>query len=296
MRGFDHDDAERAARDQAVAPWKIPCARHVAKRHFGNRGTAGLDDRGQEVLMLGRVDFVVTTGQHGNGAASDRGAMRRLVDATCETRHDDETRFPEIARQLAGKFQPGAGGIARADDGNHRPQQHIMRATHAEQRRRIVKGGEARRITGFAGREQADALPFARGNLGARVVLAEDAARASRTAPPRQIGQPLQGAASAAEMIDQGTKRARPDMVGTDQPQPVDALRVGQMSGAGRSSVHAVPREAAWINWRVWATRFTPVIPGSHLTRARNDGLPKAPMRLPDPGAVRKSGAASLRE
>src|SRR5450631_2732326 len=49
---------------------------------------------------------------------------------------------------------------------------------------------------------------------------------------------------------------ARPDIVGTDQPQPVDPLRVGQVCRAGRFGVHEAPRGAPWINWRVWATRF----------------------------------------
>ncbi|HEX3116886.1 MAG TPA: DUF6471 domain-containing protein [Bradyrhizobium sp.] len=42
-------------------------------------------------------------------------------------------------------------------------------------------------------------------------------------------------------MIDQGTEGARPDIVGTDQPQPVDPLRVGEVSRARRLAVHAAP-------------------------------------------------------
>jgi len=43
--------------------------------------------------------------------------------------------------------------------------------------------------------------------------------RNRREAPPRprQIGQALQRVARAAEMIDQRTEGARPDVVGTDQ-------------------------------------------------------------------------------
>jgi hypothetical protein len=76
-----------------------------------------------------------------------------------------------------------------------------MRAAHAEERRRIVKGGEPRRIARFTRRNQADAVPFAGGKLGARIVFAADATRARRAAPPRQIGQPLQRRSRAAEMI-----------------------------------------------------------------------------------------------
>ncbi len=44
-------------------------------------------------------------------------------------------------------------------------------------------------------------------------------------------------------------KTARPDIVGADQPQPVDALFVGQVRCTWRSSVHAAP---AWINLSKW--------------------------------------------
>ena len=88
---------------------------------------------------------------------------------------------------------------------------------------------EPRRIAGLAGRDQADAEPPACGELGARVLLAANPPRTCRAAAPRQIRQPLQRRARAAEMMEQGTERPRPDIVGPDQPQPVDPLGVGEM-------------------------------------------------------------------
>ena len=149
--------------------------------------------------------------------------MRRLIDAARQSRGDDKTGLAEIARQRACEFEAGAGGVARADDRDHRPHQHVQRAAHAEQRRRIVEYRKPRRITGFARRDQADAELLAGGEFGARIGLAADPARTRSAAAPRQIGQPLQCRARAAEMIDQRTERVRPDAVGTDQPQPVDA-------------------------------------------------------------------------
>ena len=66
------------------------------------------------------------------------------------------------------------------------------------------------------------------GKFGARIVLAADPSRPRRAAASRQIRQPLQRGARAAEMVDQRAKRARPDIVGADQPQPVDPLGVGE--------------------------------------------------------------------
>ena len=129
--------------------------------------------------------------------------MRRLVDAARQPRHDDKIRLAEIARQGACKFQPGAGGIARADHREHRPHQRVKRAAHAEQRRRIVQRGQPRRIAGFIRGEQADADPLTGRQFGMRVLLAADPPRTIGAAAPRKVRQPLQRDAGAAEMINQ---------------------------------------------------------------------------------------------
>jgi hypothetical protein len=46
----------------------------------------------------------------------------------------------------------------------------------------------------------------------------------------RQIGQPLQRHARAAEMREQRAERARPDIIAADQPQPVDPISNWMMS------------------------------------------------------------------
>ena len=78
-----------------------------------------------------------------------------------------------------------------------------MRAAHAEQRRRIVKHGQPRRITGFSRCDQHDAELFARGKFSARVVLAANPAGTCRAAAPCQVGQALQRRPRTAEMIDE---------------------------------------------------------------------------------------------
>ena len=183
MRGLDHDDAERRARDQAIAAGKIVGARHMAERHFGNRA-ALIEQGGEQVAMLRRIDPVVAAGQHGDRAASDRRAMRGLIDAARQPGDDDEAGIAEIARQLAGEFQSGAGGVARADDRDHRPRQHVRRPAHAEQRRRILERRQPRRIGGFARRDQRDADLFAAA-ISARACSSLQI-RPEREAPPRR--------------------------------------------------------------------------------------------------------------
>ena len=91
----------------------------------------------------------------------------------------------EIAREGACELQPRAGRIARADDRDHRARQRFDPAAHAEQGRRIVDHGEPRWITGFAGREQADADLVAGDEFGTGLLLAADAALPGRAATPR---------------------------------------------------------------------------------------------------------------
>ena len=55
-------------------------ARHMAEWHFRDRG-ARLQQREQQVLVLRRIDPVLSAGEHRDGAAGKAGAMRRLVDA-----------------------------------------------------------------------------------------------------------------------------------------------------------------------------------------------------------------------
>jgi hypothetical protein len=64
----------------------------------------------------------------------------------------------------------------------------------------------------------------------------------------------------------------RPDAVGTDQPQPVDALGVAE--------VH-IPGDAAAVH-------------GDNMDQPERVG--KGVWRLPDPGAVRKSAAVLVKE
>jgi hypothetical protein len=64
MGGLDHDDAERSARDQPVAPGKLAGARLVASGISEIAGPLGRDDRRQQLLVFGRIDPVMAAGQH----------------------------------------------------------------------------------------------------------------------------------------------------------------------------------------------------------------------------------------
>jgi hypothetical protein len=186
----------------------------VAERHFRDRDTALIDDRCQQVMVLRRIDPVVTARQRRDCTAGEAGAMGGLIDTTGQPRHDDEAGVGKIARQLAGEFQSSAGGIARSHDRDHRPHRCLVRAAHAEQGRRIVQRRQSRRVAGFIRCEQADAEPRAGGDLPACVVLAADAPGSRRASASGQLRQPFQRRMRAAEMREQGAKGPRSDIVG----------------------------------------------------------------------------------
>ena len=88
--------------------------------------------------MFGRIDAVLSAGEHRHGSVREAGAMGGGVDAARETGGDDEAGLAEIARQPLGELDAGGGGVARADDRDHRPRQRRALAAHRQQRRRIV--------------------------------------------------------------------------------------------------------------------------------------------------------------
>ena len=175
---------------------------HMAERHFGDR-RAMTKEGGKQVRMFGRIDPVVAAGEHSHRAAFDRGAMRGLVDAACQAGSNHKTGVSEIARQHLRKLQSGRRGIARTDDRNYRPHQHVADATDAKQRRRVVEFRKPRRIAIFAGCDQANAEFGAGFQLGAGILLAANALRPRCAAAPGQIRQPFECGPRAAEMTEQ---------------------------------------------------------------------------------------------
>jgi len=61
-----------------------------------------IKDRRQQIRMFRRIKAIVAAGQHGDGAAVQAGAMRRLVDAAPPgPEANDETGLGQFARQHA---------------------------------------------------------------------------------------------------------------------------------------------------------------------------------------------------
>ena len=228
-------DPERCAASTTTTPSATP---EISRLRRGKSRARGPCPRGiseiaapapsnacEQIHMFGRIDAVVAAGQHRYGAAVEAQAVRRLIDAARQARGNDKTGLAKIMRQLAGNFQARARSIAGTDDRDHRPHQHFDRAAHAEQGRHASPAGQPRRINRLT-QAQPDRRPslLLAASSAPCVVLAADTPGTRGAAAPRQIGQALQRGARAAEMIDQRAEGARSDIVGPDQPQPVDPL------------------------------------------------------------------------
>jgi hypothetical protein len=135
---FDDEDSQRDAGNDSIAPSGVLGAGLEARRHVGD-DRAFFGDSLSEGCVLRRIDDVDAAGDHGDGSGFKSGFMRGCVDAAVEPRDDDSTGVSEIARQLAGQFVAGCGGLARADDWGGESGEDGKISAHIE-RRRLDRG------------------------------------------------------------------------------------------------------------------------------------------------------------
>src|ERR1700719_3666591 len=111
---------------------------------------------------------------------------------------------------------------------------------HRKQRWRVVDHLQALRIAGLADGRLRDAEVLRRFNLTLSRFARKDLRRRCATTP-RQRGQGFERGAGAAEMIDEGAKCARPDVLAANEAQPVEALFVGEVDIVHRL-IHGCPQ------------------------------------------------------
>ena len=137
-------------------------------------------------------------------------------------------------------FMPAPEALREPTIADHRQRERRRLAADRHERRRIVDHLQPRRIAGFAQGHERDAELLRRRDLALRIVARANLRRAAGAAAPRQRRQRLERGARAAEMIDQGAKRARADIRAADKAEPVEALLVGQTDTLS-DLVHTAP-------------------------------------------------------
>jgi hypothetical protein len=233
---LDDDDTKREPGNQAIAPRKIPRPWLPAERHFGKRD-AGRQDLFEQVAVFRRIDSILASGEHGDGAFAKAGAMRRRIDAARQARHDGEASLAQAARKNLRQLHAGRRRIARADHGDRRHGERGQMATHRDERRRVIDHLQALRIAGFANGDERHAEVLCGFELTLGRFPRKDLRRRCAAAT-RQRGQGLERGAGAAEVIDEGAECARSNVLTADEAQPVEPLLVGQTDGF-RTFVHA---------------------------------------------------------
>lgn len=223
---LDDNDRDRKPRHKTIAPREVTGARLPAERHLAELGTAVVDDVLGEADVVGRIDAVEPTSEHGDGAGSERGFVGGSVDAARQAGSDDIAVLAKVAGKPFGDLDPRYRGVARTDDGDGRAGKDRGVAVHRDQRRSVVDMRQPCRIVSFASRDQTSAAPleigdFAFGRVG----------RIDMDRPPAasgKLGRRLDCRGGAAEMVKKLAEGCRPDAVAANKAQPGEALLGGQ--------------------------------------------------------------------
>ena len=150
--GFDDDSGAGKARDDPVPAREVARLRGDGHRDF-RQAEALLADFLAENRVFRRVDHIDAARHDRDGAGFQRGEMGRRVDPPCEAGDDDVSGFAQLMRQLLRHPGSKRGGVARADDRDHRLLQERGIADAPENRGRI---GDLRQMFGVGVRADGD--------------------------------------------------------------------------------------------------------------------------------------------
>ena len=177
--------------------------------------------------VLRRIDLVEPAGEHRDCPGLAARLMGGGVDATRQPRDDDKAGLArDRGASRAVNLSAGGRGIARADQGDAGTQQGVARPARPAAAAANSIACRALRVVRLAERDEAGAEALHGGELALGLVLAAEPELAAGLAP--EIGQRLEGGRRAAEAVHQVAEGARADAFAADQPEPVDALAVGE--------------------------------------------------------------------
>ena len=207
---------------------------------------AGFELTPLQAGVLGRIHDVDAAGDHGDGARCERCLVGSRIDATRQSGGDHDAGFTEGASKGARQLAAGSRGVARADDGEHRPCQYGQIALDVEHRRRRFDRCKSWRIAGLDGEDRmrtgaAGSIEFGFG-CGSRA----DGDGTCAPAAARELGQGGECLVGAAEAIDEFAERRRPDVLAADEAQAGQPLRVVERRLRQRRGRQAQSRLMTW--------------------------------------------------
>ena len=152
LERLGHHRAPRHPGDQTVALGEVDGVGLRAHRLFGEQRPGFGNALGQRVMPLG-VDAVYAGAEHRDGSPArvERAFVGGGVDAVGQARNNRPARLGEVEGQTVGGASSGVGGAARPNHGHRAFVLREQRASHPEQRRRVVHRAQQRRkgVVGF---------------------------------------------------------------------------------------------------------------------------------------------------
>ena len=200
--------------------------------------------------------------------------MRPKIDAAREAGNDDIPRFAKAAREPIGEGEPRGGGVARADDRDGGLLQRLVPAFHGENA--AARESICLKSGGYSGSPSAmKRTPARRAAASSRSTSSAPAMRIGRFAPPRRAssGNASSAARAPPHLVDERAKRARTDVFRADEPQPIEALLVGEPHFWRLSHVSPCFRCAISVPLRIRAIFGR--MPDPQITRERAEDAPR---------------------
>ena len=182
--------------------------------------------------MACRIDEVGAGAQHGDraGAAGERALVRGAVDAEREAARDGPARFRQRPRERPRVREAAGGGIARTDDRDRGAREHLAHADRVQQRRRVGRAQQLRRVVGVGHRDQVVVVGAGPVERTGDPALALGIAMAQRGGELRagdvfeQAAAGLEDRVRQAEGLEQRACRDRADARRQREPQPAGEI------------------------------------------------------------------------
>ena len=146
------------------------------------------------------------------------------VDPAGEAGDHDKPAAPELCCKTLREPPTIRRGVARADDGNHRPPQQFGIAEHSQNGRRILDRRESARVPRLAPANEPGAGAVQRSQLGLRAGPAWRGDDRAAFAAAGKTRQRIEGRPRRTKTAQHRIKADRANRLGADEPQPVEAL------------------------------------------------------------------------
>src|SRR5262249_25451243 len=146
------------------------------------------------------------------------------VDPARQTGYHDKPTLSELCSEIAGEAPTIRRGVARPDDSDHRLPEQSGLAEHGQDRRGGLHRAQRTRVNGLAPTDEPRPGPVEYCKLGLGLSARGCGYGLSALAAAGKTRQHVEGSSRRTKTAQHRVKGDRADRLGTDEPQPVEAL------------------------------------------------------------------------